>query len=248
MTRTSETPASGNVRRYHGVRRLLRVDQVLAWRLGVDQAAQLLDRLRLGDERDHDARPRCRPRTRRRPRRTPRPGRRCAIRPGAQGAERVLAEEGDRRPRHAVPATRPTQPAVGRHPLPEHTEDERGEQRCVEEPEQHLQVVHDVREVARQGRGEDGDHGGRDRRDPADHQVVVVGSVLDDVLLPEVVAEHGVEGRDVGGHAGHERRQQAGDRQPEQAVRQDVAHQVEQRVVVGDALSRRAAWHRLARS
>ena len=72
-----------------------------------------------------------------------------------------------------------------------------------------------------------------DGREPADPQVVVVVAVLDDVVLPEVVAEDGVERRDVGRHAGHERRQQTGDRQPQQAVGQQVAHQVEQRVVVG---------------
>ena len=79
--------------------------------------------------------------------------------------------------------------------------------------------------------------GGRHRGDPADPQVVVVVAVLDDVGLPQVVGEDRVERRDVGRHAGHERREQAGDRQAQQAVGQQVAHQVEQRVVVGDALA-----------
>ena len=60
---------------------------------------------------------------------------------------------------------------------------------------------------------EDRDDGRRDGGQAADPQVVVVAVVLADVALPQVVAEDGVEGRDVGGHAGHERREQTRDRQ-----------------------------------
>src|SRR4026209_300191 len=63
-------------------------------------------------------------------------------------------------------------------------------------------------------------------------QLVVVLLVLDHVRLPQVVGEHRVEGGDVGCHTGHERGQQAGDRQPQHAVGQQVADQVQQRVVV----------------
>ena len=80
-----------------------------------------------------------------------------------------------------------------------------------------------------------------DGGEPADAQVVVVAVVLADVALPQVVAEDGVERRDVGRHAGHEGREQAGDREAEQAVGQDVAHQQQQRVVVLHALAGRSA-------
>ena len=55
--------------------------------------------------------------------------------------------------------------------------------------------------------------------DPADVQVVPVGPVLANVVLPDVVGEHRVERADVGRHAGHERRQQAGQRDAERPVR-----------------------------
>ena len=76
----------------------------------------------------------------------------------------------------SVPATSPIQPAVRRHPLPEHTEDERREQRGVEEPEQGLEVVHDVGEVELASSAvKIAMTVAADRRDPADPQVVVVG-------------------------------------------------------------------------
>ena len=55
MTIASATPASGTVRRYHGIERLVRVDEVLARRLGVDEPLELGDRLGLGHQRDDDA-------------------------------------------------------------------------------------------------------------------------------------------------------------------------------------------------
>jgi hypothetical protein len=57
--------------------------------------------------------------------------------------------------------------------------------------------------------------------------------------LPDVVAEHGIEGRDVGRHARHERRHQARDRDAEQPVGQDVADHQQHRVVVRDVTGSR---------
>ena len=102
-----------------------------------------------------------------------------------------------------------------------------------------------LNELADDGR-EDRDDRRADRRETADAQVVVVAVVLADVALPQVVAEDRVERRDVGGHAGHERGEQAGDRDAEQAVGQDVAHQQQQGVVVLDALAGGATGRRAA--
>ena len=120
------------------------------------------------------------------------------------------------------------------HPFPEHAENERREQRGVEEAEQRLQVVHQVGVARRDQRGEDGEDRGRDSGDPPNQDVVAVGPVLDHVVLPDVVAEHGVERRDVGRHARHEGGEQTGDGDTQQAVGQDVADHQQHRVVVGD--------------
>ena len=53
-----------------------------------------------------------------------------------------------------------------------------------------------------------------------------------EVALVEVDVEDRVEGRDVGGHACHERCEQAGDGQAEQSVGQHVTHQQQNRIVV----------------
>ena len=127
------------------------------------------------------------------------------------------------------------------------TEDERREQRSVEEPEEGLEVVHDVGEAGRQERGPNRNDSGDDRGDSANLDVVDVSLVLDDVVLPDVHAEDGVKRRDVRGHTGHERRQQARDRDTRQAGRQQVANEEQHRVVVLDDVARRATGNLLAR-
>ena len=73
-------------------------------------------------------------------------------------------------------------------------------------------VVHDVVEPGGDERGADADDDSRDGREAADADVVAVRPAPAYVRLPDVVREHGVEAADVGRHAGHERRHQAGDR------------------------------------
>ncbi|MCO5546639.1 hypothetical protein L7F22_000072 [Adiantum nelumboides] len=127
------------------------------------------------------------------------------------------------------------------HPLPEQTEDEDREQRRVEEAEQRLDVVHQVRRPGRDERGADREHAADDRDQPADAEVVAVGAARAHPVLPDVVGEHRVERADVRRHAGHERGQQTGDRDAEDAVREQLLHQQRQRVVVGDAVDGVAA-------
>src|SRR5207342_930437 len=97
---------------------------------------------------------------------------------------------------------------------------------------QRLQIVHQVGVTGSDQRGEDRKYRRGDRGDPADHDVVVVGPVLDNVVLPDVVAEHGVERGDVRRHAGHEGGHQTGDGDTKQAVGQDVTDHQQHRVVV----------------
>ena len=63
---------------------------------------------------------------------------------------------------------------------------------------------------------DDAEHGG----DAAKAHVVLVGFVLADIGLPEVVADHSVERGYIGGHAGHEGGQQPGDGDPQHPVGQ----------------------------
>ena len=104
--------------------------------------------------------------------------------------------------------------------LPEHPDEERREQRRVEDREQQLDVVHDVRVAGGDERREDADQHPGHRGEAPDPQVVRVGPVPPEVRPPDVVGEDRVEGAHVRGHAGHERGQQAGQRDPEHAVGQ----------------------------
>ena len=126
----------------------------------------------------------------------------------------------------------PPEAPPGGGPLPEHGHDEGGEQGCVEEREQQLDVVHDVAEPSRYERCPDADQDTADRDDPTDIQVVAIGSVLAYVVLPDVIGEHVVEGTHVGRHAGHERREQAGQRDSERSVREVLVHEYGDRVVI----------------
>ena len=126
------------------------------------------------------------------------------------------------------------EPAPGRGPFPEHAQEERGEERRVEEGEDELHVVHEVLEaegdVGRPDRREDPD----DRGPLADLHIMGVGLALLDVGAVDVIGPDGVERRDVAGHARHEAREQRRDGQAEEAVGQVVLHeQDEGRVVVG---------------
>ena len=130
--------------------------------------------------------------------------------------------------------------AVAGGALPEHAQQERGEQRRIHEAEDQLQRVHDVVEV-------DGRIGGRDRQQDAAHRgpsahrhVVPVACALVNVGLVEVVGEDGVECRHVAGHAAHEAGQQRRQSQAENAggkvVQQHVRRGhvvVEQRLAAG---------------
>src|SRR3954447_2211593 len=91
--------------------------------------------------------------------------------------------------------------------------------------EQHLDVVHDVVEASRdEGRG-DADEDADDRDDAAHPEVVRVLAAPADVVLPDVIGEYRVERGHVGGHAGHEGRDEAGDRDSEHTRREIHAHE-----------------------
>jgi hypothetical protein len=125
-----------------------------------------------------------------------------------------------------------TQAGPRRRPLPEHRDDERGEQRSVEEGEQQLDVVHDVRVSGGDERRTDTDEDADHRDDPAHPQVIDVRPVLDEVRPPQVIGEDRVEPADVGGHAGHEGGKQAGERDPEHTIGQQLLHEQRDGVVV----------------
>src|SRR5215218_1846636 len=78
--------------------------------------------------------------------------------PGRQGRQRA----GEQRP----------EAGPGRHPLPEHADDEGDEERHVEEREQRLDVVHDVAVAGGDERGADADADAGDGDQPPDPQVV----------------------------------------------------------------------------
>jgi hypothetical protein len=67
-----------------------------------------------------------------------------------------------------------------------------------------------------------------DGRQAADPQVMRIAGVAADVGLVDVVSEHGIEGRDIAGHARHETRQQRGNAHAQHAlwkiVRQHHGH------------------------
>jgi hypothetical protein len=114
---------------------------------------------------------------------------------------------------------------------PEHDKQEGGEQGRVEEREQRLDVVHDAVEPGRDEGRADRHHDPEDGGDAAKAHVVLVGLVLADIGLPEVVADHGVERGHVRGHPGHEGGQQPGDGDPEHPVGQVGRDQDRDRVV-----------------
>ena len=76
-----------------------------------------------------------------------------------------------------VPLNRPEEGAVAGGALPEHPEQERGEQRRIHESEHQLQQIHDVvvllRQVGRRDRERDAD----DRGQAAHREVMRVGGV-----------------------------------------------------------------------
>ena len=106
---------------------------------------------------------------------------------------------------------------VPRGPLPEHAQQERGEQRGVDEAEHQLDEIHDVVEPRGGVGGGDAHHDAEDRGHAAHPEIVPVAAVRSDVALIDVVGPDGVEGRDVARHARHERSHQRRQPQAQQA-------------------------------
>ena len=131
-----------------------------------------------------------------------------------------------------MPATRLKKPPQARRPAPEHRDDEGREQRRVEDREQRLDVVHDVRVALGDERREHRDQNPDDRHDPARAQIERGVAVLGEVGLDQVVGHHRVERGHVRGHAGHERGEQSGHRESQHPLGQVVADQVRDRGVV----------------
>ena len=67
---------------------------------------------------------------------------------------------------------------------------------------------------------------------------MLIGRVLADVALIDVVGEHGVERGDVARHAGHERRHQRRQSDAQHAGRIELRHQRGQHLVVVVAAAR----------
>jgi hypothetical protein len=122
--------------------------------------------------------------------------------------------------------------AVAGGALPEHAQQEGGEQRRVDEAEDQLQKIHDVVELRGEIGGGDREHDADDRGDAAHRQVMRSGGFRADVALINVVGEDRVEGRDVARHAGHERRHQRGEPDAQHAARIELSHQRGERLIV----------------
>src|SRR3982751_536881 len=95
--------------------------------------------------------------------------------------------------------------------LPEHAEQESREQRCIDEREDELEIIHHVLEAHSDIRGADAKENPNERGPTPHAQVVLVGLVRLDVRLIQVVGPYRVESRYVAGHARHEARQERGE-------------------------------------
>jgi hypothetical protein len=126
----------------------------------------------------------------------------------------------------------PPEPRPWRRPPPEHGDDERGEERRVEVAEQQLDAVHDVVVALGDERRGYRDQQADERGLSPDAQVVLLVAVRADVVLPQVVGDDRVEGRDVGRDAAHERRQQPRHGEREHALGEVGADEQRDRVVV----------------
>ena len=134
-----------------------------------------------------------------------------------------------------MPESRPVKAPWPVVRLPEHAEQEGGEERGVDEGEDELQRVHDVVEVGDEVGGTDGERDAADGGHAAHPEIVGVGGALVDVGLIDVVGPDGVEGGDVAGHAGHEAGEQRGEAEAEDSGWEEVEeHDGDGEVVVID--------------
>src|SRR5271168_3317413 len=99
--------------------------------------------------------------------------------------------------------------------LPEHSQEEGGEERSVDDGEDELERVHDVVEVGDEVGCADGESDTADGGHAAHPEVVGVSAALVDVGLVDVVGPDGVEGGDVAGHAGHKAGEKGGEAETE---------------------------------
>ncbi len=125
--------------------------------------------------------------------------------------------------------------AVAGGALPEHAEQEGGEEGCVDQRKDELEGVHDVVEAGGGVGGGDGEQDAADGGHAAHPEIVGVGAALVDVGLVDVVGPDGVEGGDVAGHAGHEAGEQRGEAEAEDAGGKEAKeHDGDGEVVVVD--------------
>ena len=122
--------------------------------------------------------------------------------------------------------------------LPEHAEEEGGEERRVDDREDELERVHDVVEVGDGVGCADGEDDAAYGGHAAHPEVVRVGRLLVDVGLVDVVGPDGVEGGDVAGHSGHEAGEKSGEAEAEDAGWEEVEeHDRDGEVVVIDRVA-----------
>src|ERR1700751_1299358 len=105
----------------------------------------------------------------------------------------------------AGPATR------RRSALPEHAQENGPEERCDEETEQRLNVVHDARGAGREICRTDADHDAEDRPSATHPDLLVVSCVLVDQGPVDVIDPNSGESADIPRHAGHEACNEGGD-------------------------------------
>src|SRR5271168_1620612 len=94
--------------------------------------------------------------------------------------------------------------------LPEHSQEEGGEEWGVDDGEDELERVHDVVEVGDGVGCPDGEKDAAYGGHSAHPEVVGVGAAFVDVGLIDVVGPDGVEGGDVACHSGHEAGEESG--------------------------------------
>ena len=128
--------------------------------------------------------------------------------------------------------------AVAGGALPEHAEQEGGEERGVDDGEDELESVHDVVEVGDGVGCPDGEDDATDGRHATHPEVVGVAGFLVDVGLVYVVGPDGVEGGDVASHSGHEAGEERGEAEAEDSCGEEVEeHDGDGEVVVVDGIA-----------
>ena len=131
------------------------------------------------------------------------------------GQRQTVMQRGGDRPREQSP-----EGAVSGRPFPKLAEQERREQRRVHEREDELQGIHDVVELRRHVRSDDGKGDSQHGRDPSHLQIVRIRRVALDVGLVDVAGPNGVERGHVARHPRHEAREQRRDAQTQQTGRE----------------------------